>query len=99
MNRVADPKLLISVLDPDPTWWVISYPDPACRSFGIWILVCELFMKFLHLKLECTFLGHFCAEIKLFMLKIVFYHCICPSRGLILNGNFGSVSESYRKMG
>jgi len=43
----ADPKLLISDLDPDPTWRVISDPDPdpALGSFwiGIRILVCEIF--------------------------------------------------------
>jgi len=44
-----------------------------------------------------AFYGHFCAEIELFMLKIVFlfYHCICFSRGLIPNVNFGSGSGSY----
>jgi len=74
--RVADPKLLISDpdLDPDPTWRVISDPDPdpAQGSFPIRILVCEIFVKFSYLKSECTFKGHFCAEIKLFMLEIVF---------------------------
>jgi len=30
------------------------------------------------------------------MLKLVFFHhCICPSRGLIPNDNFGSGSGSY----
>jgi len=79
-TRVADPKLLISDPDPDPdpTWRVISNPDPepdpARESFWIriWILVCEIIVKFSHLKSECTFKGIFCAEIKLFMLKTVF---------------------------
>ena len=71
-RRVADPKLLIS--DPDPTWRVILDLYPAHGSFRIriWILVCEIFVKFLHLKSECTFKGHFCAEIELFMLNSVF---------------------------
>jgi len=71
-SRVADPKLLISDTDPDPTWRVILDLDPARWSFRIQILVCENFAKFFHLKSECTFKGHLCAEIKLFMLKIVF---------------------------
>jgi len=77
-TRAADPKLLIS--DPDPTWRVISDPDPdpARWSFRIWIqiqipiLPVKFFVKFSNLKSECTFKGHFCAEIQLFMLKIVF---------------------------
>jgi len=73
-SRVADPKLLI--LDPDPTWRVISDPEPdlAHRSFQIRmrILVCEFVMKVLHFMSACTFKGHFCARIELFMLKIVF---------------------------
>jgi len=48
----------------------------SCPSFQIririGILVCEIFVKFSNLKSECTFKGHFCAEIELFMLKIVF---------------------------
>jgi len=71
--RVADPKLLIS--DPDPTWRVISDldPDPAHGSFRIriGILVCEIFVKFSHFKSKCTFKGHLCAEIELFILKIM----------------------------
>jgi len=68
-SRVADPKLFLSDPDPDPTKRVISDPDLAHGSFRIWILVCEIFVKFSN-KSECTFKGHFCAEIKLFMLKI-----------------------------
>jgi len=70
--RVADPKLLIA--DPDPTWKVISDPDPdpARRSFRIRILDCEIFVIFWHLKSECRFKGHFCAALKLLMLKMVF---------------------------
>jgi len=72
-SRVSDQKLLIS--DPDPTWRVISDPDldPARGSVRIQILVCEIFVKFSHLKSECTCKGHFCAEIEYFILKIVFY--------------------------
>jgi hypothetical protein len=29
-------------------------PDPACGSFRIWILVCEIFVKFSHFMSECT---------------------------------------------
>ena len=68
------PKLLISDLDPnsrvildlDPD------PDPARWSFQIQTLVCDIFVIFSHSKSECTFKGHFCAEIELFMLKIVY---------------------------
>jgi len=84
-SRVADPKLLISDPDPDPTGRVISDPDldPAPGSFWIWIriLVSEIFVKLSHLKSECTLKGHFCTEIKLFV--------------LIPNGNFVSGSGSY----
>jgi len=74
LSRVADLKLLISDPDLDPTWGVISDPDqdPSLGSFRIRILVCEIFVKFSHFKSEFTFEGHFCAEIELFMLKIVF---------------------------
>jgi len=53
-DRVADPKLLIMDPDLDPTWRVISDPDPAPGSFRIriQILVCEIFVKFPHFKLE-----------------------------------------------
>jgi len=71
-GRVADPKLLISDPDLDPSWRVISDPDPARGSFRIRILVCEIFVKFSNLKSKCTFKGYSCAEIELFMLKIVF---------------------------
>jgi len=52
-SSVAVPKLLI--LDPDPTWRVISDPDldpdPNLKSFWIWIRILEsniheIFMKF-----------------------------------------------------
>jgi len=77
---VADLKLFISDPDPDPTWRVISDPDPdsdpAPGSFlirvRIRILICDMFVKFLHLKSVSTFKGHFWAEIELFMLKLVF---------------------------
>jgi len=47
-SRVADPNLLITDPDPDPTWRVILDPDldpdPALGSFRIRIriLVCEI---------------------------------------------------------
>ena len=66
-SSVADSKLLIS--DPDASWRVISDPDPdpARGSFRIRIRIldCEIFVNFSHLKSECTFKGHFCAEIEL----------------------------------
>jgi len=69
-DRVAEPKLFIS--DPDPTWSVISHPDPTQGSFQNRILVCEIYVKFSHLKSEWTLKGHFSEEIELFMLNIVF---------------------------
>jgi len=52
-------------LDPDPVRWSIR--------IRIRILVCEIFVKFSNTKSECTFKGHFCAEIDIFMWKIVFF--------------------------
>ena len=60
-------ETIISDPDLDPTWRVIADldPDPARGSFRIRILVCEIFVKYSHLKSECTFKGHLCAEIEL----------------------------------
>ena len=46
----SETTVLIS--DLDPTRRVISDPDPARGSFWIRILVCEIFVKFLHLKVH-----------------------------------------------
>jgi hypothetical protein len=68
-SRIADPKLLILDPDLDPTWRVILDPDPARRSFWFQILVCEIFTFKVGMY---TLRSFFCAEIELFVLKIVF---------------------------
>ena len=82
--------------NPDPTWRVISDPDPdpALRSFRIRILVCEFFAL---LKSDCKFNGHFCAEIELFRLNLVFLSLHFSSRGL--HDYFGSRSYSSAYFG
>ena len=57
LSRVADLKVLISDQDSDPalgSLWI-----------RIRILAVEIFVKFTHLKSECTFKWYFCAEIEL----------------------------------
>ena len=48
--RIHCLKTCGSYANPDPTWRVISDPDPASGYFWIPILVCEMFVKFSHIK-------------------------------------------------